>query len=100
MPPSRMLELQLRSLSTQLLTVHEDERRSLSRDLHDELGQMVTSMSLDLQRAGQGGDLVRKNELIGRALRGAEAMLDRARARLPDLARWLEENARELLERT
>ena len=31
---------------------------------------------------------------------GAEAMLDRARARLPDLARWLEENARELLERT
>jgi hypothetical protein len=31
---------------------------------------------------------------------GAEAMLDRARTRLPDLARWVEENARELLERT
>ena len=27
-------------------------------------------------------------------------MLERARARLPDLARWLEENGRELLERT
>jgi hypothetical protein len=30
----------------------------------------------------------------------AEPMLDRARARLPELARWVEENARELLERT
>jgi len=69
-------EARLRSLSTQLLTAHEQERRSLSRDLHDELGQVVTSMSLDLQRAAQGNDLARKDELIGRALRGAEAMLD------------------------
>jgi hypothetical protein len=30
----------------------------------------------------------------------AKAMLDRARAHLPELAQWLEENARELLERT
>ena len=30
----------------------------------------------------------------------ADAMLERARARLPDLARWVEENARDLLERT
>ena len=29
----------------------------------------------------------------------ADALLDRARVRLPDLARWLEENGRELLER-
>jgi len=30
----------------------------------------------------------------------AEQMLGRARSCLPDLARWLEENGRELLERT
>ena len=30
----------------------------------------------------------------------AERMLEDARTRLPDLARWLEENGRELLERT
>jgi hypothetical protein len=32
--------------------------------------------------------------------REAEGMLERARERLPELLRWLEENARELLERT
>jgi signal transduction histidine kinase len=70
-------EGRLRSLSTQLLTAHEEERRSLARDLHDELGQMVTSMTLDLQRAGANNDPPKKDELIGRALHGAEAMLDR-----------------------
>jgi len=51
---------------------------------------------------GTGRDLPSALERIRADLPegGAEAMLDRARARLPDLARWLEENARELLERT
>jgi signal transduction histidine kinase len=66
----------LRVLSTRLLTAQEDERRSVSRDLHDELGQVVTSVTLDLQRAVQVGDGERKNELIGRALKGAGHLLD------------------------
>src|SRR5207244_2778340 len=43
-------EARLRLLSSQLISAQEDERRSLSRDLHDELGQLVTAVSLDLQR--------------------------------------------------
>jgi signal transduction histidine kinase len=66
----------LHSLSAQLLTAQEDERRSLSRDLHDELGQVVTSVTLDLQRAAQAGDRDRKDELIGRALHAANCLLD------------------------
>jgi signal transduction histidine kinase len=66
----------LRMLSTRLLTAQEDERRSLSRDLHDDLGQVVTAVTLDLQRAAQAGDRERKDELIGRALRGAGCLLD------------------------
>lgn len=66
----------LRTLSLQLLTAQEDERRSISRDLHDALGQVVTSISLDLQRAGQAGDPERKDELVGRALRGAGRLLE------------------------
>jgi signal transduction histidine kinase len=66
----------LRSLSTRLLTAQEDERRSLSRDLHDELGQVVTSMTLDLQRAAQTDEPGRKADLIGRALHGASCLLD------------------------
>jgi signal transduction histidine kinase len=67
----------LRTLSTRLLTAQEDERRSLSRDLHDELGQVVTSVTLDLQRAAQASDRERKDELIGRALGGAGCLLER-----------------------
>ena len=70
-------EARLRTLSTKLLTAQEDERRSLSRDLHDELGQVVTAVSLDLRRASQAGDVGKKNELVGRALAGAESLLDR-----------------------
>jgi signal transduction histidine kinase len=69
-------EARLRALSARLLTAQEDERRSLSRDLHDEFGQVVTSVSLDLQRAAQAGDCQRKDELIGRALQGAGQLLE------------------------
>jgi signal transduction histidine kinase len=70
-------EVRLRSLSAQLIAAQEEERRGISRDLHDELGQVVTSVSLDLERAGQAADADKKNELIGRALRGAACLLDR-----------------------
>jgi signal transduction histidine kinase len=70
-------EARLRTLSSRLLTAQEDERRSVSRDLHDELGQVVTSVTLDLQRAAQAEDRERKDELIGRALHGANRLLDR-----------------------
>lgn len=67
----------LRLLSTQLLTAQEDERRRISRDLHDELGQIVTSIVLDLQRGAGAGDLGRKNEQINRALHSSSCLLDR-----------------------
>jgi signal transduction histidine kinase len=70
-------EARLRALSTQLMSAQENERRSLSRDLHDELGQLVTSVSLDLQRARQNADADKRGELIGRALHGTECLLDR-----------------------
>ncbi|MDE3153559.1 MAG: sensor histidine kinase [Acidobacteriota bacterium] len=38
----------LRRLSRRLTVVREDERTRLSRALHDELGQMLTSLKLDL----------------------------------------------------
>jgi signal transduction histidine kinase len=70
-------EGRLRTLSTRLLTAQEDERRKLSRDLHDELGQVVTTVALDLQRASQAREVGKKDELVGRALRGTEHLLGR-----------------------
>jgi signal transduction histidine kinase len=69
-------ESRLRTLSSRLITAQEDERRSLSRDLHDELGQLVTAVTLDLQRAAPCSDPGKKNELIGRALTSAAYLLD------------------------
>jgi signal transduction histidine kinase len=70
-------EARLRTLSARLLDAQEAERRSLSRDLHDELGQVVTAVTLDLQRAAAAADRDKKDDLIGRALNGAGHVLDR-----------------------
>jgi signal transduction histidine kinase len=70
-------EVRLRKLSMQLITAQEDERRRLSRDLHDELGQVVTSVTLELQRAAQTAEAPKKDDLIQRALNGASCLLDK-----------------------
>ncbi len=57
-------EGRLRTLSSRLLAAQEEERRSLSRLLHDELGQQVTAILLDLKaalrHAGDGGPALRR----------------------------------------
>ncbi|MBI5474176.1 MAG: HAMP domain-containing protein [Ignavibacteriae bacterium] len=39
---------ELRSLSTHLQSVREDERRGIAREIHDELGQALSTLKLDL----------------------------------------------------
>jgi len=45
---SQTAESELRQLSGQLRTAQEDERRSLSRELHDQVGQMLTGLRMEL----------------------------------------------------
>ncbi len=54
----RESENRLRSLSSQLLTVQESERRRIARELHDGVGQMLTAVKFKvesvLQEKGEG----------------------------------------------
>ncbi len=44
-------EKEMRALSNQLVKVHEEERRNLSRELHDEVGQMLTGLRMEFGKA-------------------------------------------------
>jgi len=45
---SRAMEEELRQLSRSLLTSHEEERRRISRELHDALGQTLSAVNIGL----------------------------------------------------
>jgi hypothetical protein len=60
---------QLRTLGASLLAVREEERTSLSRELHDELGQTLTRLKIDLRwledRASSSEHRERTRALVG-----------------------------------
>jgi signal transduction histidine kinase len=47
---AELAEGQMRGLSQQLVAAQEEERRKLSRELHDHLGQLLTGLRLDVGR--------------------------------------------------
>lgn len=52
-------EYQMRQLSQKLVAAQEEERRSLSRELHDHVAQVLTALRMELgriERARAGGD--------------------------------------------
>lgn len=65
---------QLRSLSTRLITIQEEERKSIAREVHDELGQGLTALKLNVAALAQSlpapaaenaaRDIERINDLI------------------------------------
>jgi len=88
----RKAEEDLRKLSHRLVEVQEDERRSIARELHDEVGQLLTGLKLALEtspfsqddRAKAGLEQTRAmvNELMGRV---RDLSLDLRPAILDDL---------------
>ena len=80
------LNAQLRTLSWRMLRMQEDVQRSLSRELHDDFGQIITAIGTLLGRARRhvAGDAALAAEL--EQVRGiAQQTLDRIRSR----SQWL-----------
>jgi PAS domain S-box-containing protein len=65
----RESEIQLRALSQQLIKAQEQERKRLSRELHDELGQKLAGLKLEIAA------LKRKPELLHEFLNSADQLL-------------------------
>jgi signal transduction histidine kinase len=78
---------QLRRLTQQVVSAQEEERRRLSRELHDETGQMLTALKIGLQLAQ--ADLPAETGPIQERLREAVALTDMTMEQLRALARNL-----------
>jgi len=59
-------------LSGRLIRAEEEERKRISRELHDQVGQDLTALAFDLKamarRGGEGAELRRANEAVTRLL--------------------------------
>ena len=71
--------LELQRLSGELMRVQDEERRRLARTLHDDLGQELTALKIELDvlgesSAGQNGNLSHANHLAQSVLRKVRNM--------------------------
>jgi PAS domain S-box-containing protein len=80
------MQQDLRELSERLLRVQEDERKRLSRELHDEVGQALTAVSVSLATLRNNGNGQVK---LAKALAGTQHVLRQAMDTVHHFAREL-----------
>jgi len=76
---------ELQALTRRLLSVQEDERRNLSRDLHDDIGQAITAIKLSAHAARDEDDPARRQEDLAAIIEMADDTIHKLR----NLARLL-----------
>jgi signal transduction histidine kinase len=69
-------EKKLRELSSRLIRIQEEERRAISREIHDQLGQQVTAINLDLKLAEREARSDKLRIQLQRAIDESEQLLD------------------------
>ncbi len=75
---------ELERLSSQLMQAQEDERRRIARELHDEVGQALTALKLELAIAGRSTPPSASSSLTE-----ARAITDRALQSVRDMSQLL-----------
>lgn len=70
---------ELQAMGRQLFTAQEDERRAISRELHDDIGQAITAMKLCAHAAMGEHDPGRRQEDLQAMADTADAVLDKLR---------------------
>ena len=75
----RSAHAQLQTLSRQLMQVQERERKQLAHDLHDEIGQAVTAIKMNLQTMQRVADTSAVQETLNDSLMILDKILQRVR---------------------
>lgn len=75
----------LRELSSRLMHVQEEERSRLARDLHDEIGQLLTALKIDLQEIQHGGEAQVRSDSLTDSLELVDRLLTQVRTLALDL---------------
>ena len=70
-------EHEMRLLSQQLVAAQEEERKKLTRELHDHVGQMLTALRMEIGKAdrSRGGSDLQLGQAIGEARRLLDTIL-------------------------
>jgi signal transduction histidine kinase len=76
----------LQRLSAKLITAQEEERRGIARELHDELGQVLSAIKVEIALARRS---LESAGATGNLLEDAEAIADTALTTVRDLSRLL-----------
>jgi signal transduction histidine kinase len=81
-------ESQMRGLSQQLVAAQEEERRKLSRELHDHVGQMLTALRMELGRIDRiRGERTPRADEFSSTNRAFTAALTECRQLVDDMVR-------------
>jgi len=83
MATDEALAQDLQELSAKLVTVQEQERRHIARELHDEIGQALTAIKMELARASRMPD---SGAGMSAMLHTARAITDNALHQVRDLS--------------
>ncbi|NZA27926.1 PAS domain S-box protein [Luteimonas sp. SJ-92] len=70
---------ELQALAGRLFSLQEEERRAISRELHDDIGQSITAVKLSASAALEEADPARRREDLTGIIELADATLDKLR---------------------
>jgi signal transduction histidine kinase len=84
---TQQAEQELRRLSNQLVRTQEEERKNLSRELHDELGQMLTALRMEIGRSERAQAL--GSPAFSATMQESKTLVDRMMRMVRDLAMGL-----------
>ncbi|PPT90583.1 DNA-binding protein [Xanthomonas theicola] len=70
---------ELQAMARRLFSLQEDERRAISRDLHDDIGQAITAMKLSAHAALDESDAARRREDLNEIVQLADSSITKLR---------------------